>query len=153
MLAAAGAALLLAGLAVGWLWNGSIWGERYAQLELDHAQAVATGQQKAREEESRRAAAAEQARKQTQQELERYAADLADADSVAEQLRVENGRLRRTAENAAAAAGGSPTLSTLILYSELLDRCDARAGELAGEADRRRIAGIACERAYDSLSE
>lgn len=38
------------------------------------------------------------------------------------------------------------------LLADVLGRADQRAGELAEYADRLRIAGIACERSYDSLT-
>lgn len=146
-------ALLLIGFAGGWGWNGSIWSEKYAKLEGGHARDVAAGERLAREEETRRSEALEEARKNTQAELERHAADTASADSVAERLRAENARLRRAAENTEASCRSPAATSAVVVYSELLDRCDARAGDLAGEADRRRIAGLACEQAYDLLAE
>src|SRR5690606_21490971 len=33
-----------AGLIIGWIWNGALWGERYAELERDHAQHIAAQQ-------------------------------------------------------------------------------------------------------------
>ena len=33
-----------AGLIIGWLWNGALWGERYAELERDHSRHLAAQQ-------------------------------------------------------------------------------------------------------------
>ncbi|MGY2680808.1 hypothetical protein ACVWVZ_000142 [Pseudomonas tolaasii] len=44
----------------------------------------------------------------------------------------------------------SATRAAMVL-SDLLQRADKRAGELAVAYDRARIAGLACERAYNSL--
>ncbi|MCP5688284.1 DUF2514 domain-containing protein [Klebsiella pneumoniae] len=38
-----------------------------------------------------------------------------------------------------------------MVLSELRDRADARAGELAKAYDRARIAGLACEASYNAL--
>ncbi|MDP1045514.1 DUF2514 family protein, partial [Klebsiella pneumoniae] len=39
-----------------------------------------------------------------------------------------------------------------MVLSDLLQRADKRAGELAAAYDRARIAGLTCERSYNSLS-
>jgi len=39
------------------------------------------------------------------------------------------------------------------VLSELFQRADKRAGELAAAYDRARIAGQACERSYDSMRQ
>lgn len=57
----------------------------------------------------------------------------------------------RVAAQARAAAGdGAPDSAALDLLADLRRRADERAGELAEIADRARISGTACERAYDS---
>jgi hypothetical protein len=38
------------------------------------------------------------------------------------------------------------------VLADVLSRIDAAAGELAAYADRSRVAGMACEAAYDSLA-
>jgi hypothetical protein len=38
-----------------------------------------------------------------------------------------------------------------MVLSNLLQRADKRAGELAAAYDRSRIAGLACERSYDGV--
>lgn len=45
--------------------------------------------------------------------------------------------------------GGDP----IGLLVDVLGRADKRAGELAQYADRLRIAGVACERSYDALTQ
>jgi len=47
--------------------------------------------------------------------------------------------------------GASATRAAMVL-SELFERADKRAGELAVAYDRARIAGLACERSYQSLT-
>ena len=146
------AALVLLGFGVGWSWQGSRWESKYIALGAAWAEARAAAERQARSEETRRAAAVEGIRREARERIDQIeadaAADRADADGMREELA---NRTRRATQGAGACPGGSPTTSTLILYSELLDRADARASELAGEADRRRIAGLACEEQYDSL--
>ena len=38
-----------------------------------------------------------------------------------------------------------------MVLSDLFQRADQRAGELAAAYDRARIAGLACERGYENL--
>jgi len=145
-------ALLLLGFGVGWSWQGALGDAKYDQRETEYTEARAEAERQARSEETRRAAAVEGIRREARERIAAAesdaAADRADADGMREELA---NRTRRATQGAGACPGGSPTTSTLILYSELLDRADARASELAGEADRRRIAGLACEEQYDSL--
>ena len=141
------AALVLLGFGVGWSWQGSRWESKYIALGAAWAEARAAAERQARSEETRRAAAVEGIRRDAKEQIELAQAD-ATADSLRQQLAE---RTRRATQGAGACPGGSPTTATLILYSELLDRADARAGELAAEADRRRVAGLACEAQYDSL--
>lgn len=57
---------------------------------------------------------------------------------------------RLAAQARAAAGDGAPDSAALDLLADLRRRADERAGELAEIADRARISGSACERAYDS---
>ncbi len=50
----------------------------------------------------------------------------------------------------AARRGASATRAAVVL-SELFQRADKRAGELAKAYDAARIAGLACERSYKSV--
>jgi hypothetical protein len=59
-------------------------------------------------------------------------------------------RFCAAATNPAAAAAGAAANGRLL--AEVFGELDDEAGALAQEADRRGIAGLACERAYDSLT-
>ncbi|WP_125117736.1 DUF2514 family protein [Bordetella trematum] len=117
------------------------------------AKAVAAAIEAAREEGRRRTAAVEKARDEAQK--------LA-ADAAADGLRADLGRLRTRANTLARAAadrdpaathGSPPGAAGADLLAYMLGRVSRRAAELASVADRARIAGLACERAYDSLVE
>ena len=145
-------AMVLLEFWVGWSWQGSRWESKYIALGAAWAEARAAAERQARSEETRRAAAVEGIRRDAKEQIELAQADATAADATADSLRQQLAeRTRRATQGAGACPGGSPTTATLILYSELLDRADARAGELAAEADRRRVAGLACEAQYDSL--
>jgi hypothetical protein len=45
------------------------------------------------------------------------------------------------------------TLRAAMVLSQLLERADARAGDLAKAYDRARIAGEACESAYVAIGD
>jgi len=146
------AALVLLGFGIGWSWQGALGDAKYDQRETEYAKARAEAELQARSEETRRAAAVEGIRREARERIAAAESDAADERADADGMRGElAARTSRATQGAGACARGSPTTTTLILYSELLDRADARASELAQEADRRRIAGLACEDQYDSL--
>jgi len=82
------------------------------------------------------------------------AVDAGTADAAGDRLHVEAGKFAAAAcgDTGAAQRGASATRAAMVL-SELFQRADKRAGELAVAYDRARIAGLACERSYQSLSE
>jgi len=97
---------------------------------------------------------------------ERHQSDIARADAAARTAAADGmrkqldayiaaARGRQAAERAAirtAAAGRSTAgADPLDLLSDLFWRAGDRAGELAAIADRARIAGLTCERAYDAV--
>lgn len=62
-------------------------------------------------------------------------------------------RARAQCANSAAAGLRPSTDDPIGVLADVLGRCDARAGLLADLADRRGIAGNACQRAYDEAFE
>jgi len=113
------------------------------------------GERGARQEEQRRAQAQEEARAHAQEERTIADAGAAGADAAGQRLRDEAGKLAATVscpgtDTAAVARGQAATRAAMVL-SELRDRADARAGELAKAYDRARIAGLACEASYNAL--
>jgi hypothetical protein len=84
--------------------------------------------------------------------------DAAAADRVAGQLRDHIARLAAqwaagaAAEDPESAAAGPPAAGPGLVLAELFGRADDRAGELAAFADQAHAAGLACQRAYESLS-
>ena len=150
MAAYAGAAVIL--FAAGWTANGWRLGEQMAQIEAGQSQALATAQAQARSEEQRRQTALEIIRNDAKQSIEQANADAAAAAATADSLQQQVDRLARRPARCPASTAGSPAADPAgLLLADLLGRIDKRAGELAAHADRSRIAGDACVKAYRSV--
>ncbi|MFF7860802.1 DUF2514 domain-containing protein [Pseudomonas monteilii] len=147
----------------------SHWGVYLHGREVERAEAARTsaerdssdrlaeviGEQGARKEEQRRAQAQEEARAHAQEERTTADAGNAGADAAGQQLRDQGAKLAAAVscsgtDTAAIARGQAATRAAMVL-SELRDRADARAGELAKAYDRARIAGQLCESSYNAL--
>lgn len=154
--AAAGVAVLLA-----WThWQAYRQGGASARVELAQvrqqaAEQVASAERKQREIELQRTRDVQEAATHAQTRIDALAADLAASRAAADGLRAAAASAaRRACPNPSAAGAGTrePDPGALDLLVDVLGRADARAGELAEYADRARIAGSACERAYDALT-
>lgn len=123
-------------------------------LERDaQAKAIITAVEAARTEERRRVAALESAIDDAQKQASAAAADAAGARAERDSMRARANTLARTAAGRdPAVALGSPAGATAVdLLAYMLGRSVDRAEALAGVADRARIAGLTCERAYDEV--
>lgn len=151
-------AALAAGLIVGWIWNGALWGERYAELERDHAQHLAEQQAASADVISRTLARErdlhkqfEEHEKNAREEKQALARDLADSNAVARRMREKLDDISgRVVADTSAAAECQAARSAAGVLAELLGEADQLAGAFAKSADRSRIAGRACEAAYDA---
>jgi len=117
------------------------------------AQATVASVEAARTEEARRTAAVEKQRDLAQTIA---AAARADADTRAASER----RLRQRIDtllagavgsNPALADGGPAAGAPIDMLAHVLGRALEAAGQLAAYADQARVAGLTCERSYDSL--
>ncbi|HGY3554376.1 TPA: DUF2514 domain-containing protein [Pseudomonas putida] len=115
------------------------------------------GERSARQEEQRRAVAQEEARAHAQEERTIADAGATGADAAGQRLRSDASRLVATVgcpgTDAAAVARGETATRAAMVLSDLLTRADERAGELAAAYDRARVAGLACEGAYNALTK
>lgn len=126
-----------------------------AKRDSGYRLAEVIGERSARQEEQRRATAQEEARAHAQEERTIADAGAAGADAAGERLQHEGAKLAASVscpgtDTAAIARGQAATRAAMVL-SELRDRADARAGELAKAYDQARIAGQLCERSYNAL--
>lgn len=147
-----GTAVIAASFAAGWYINGTRWSAEYTQLERDHAKAVTKSIERARLVEKGWAAAVEQVRKNAAEQQESISADRATTDRDVDGVReATDKRTNSAARDTPAECRSTSATSALILYSELLDRGAERIAALAEEADRRRVAGLACEAEHGVL--
>lgn len=80
--------------------------------------------------------------------------DARDAGAAADRLRKRVDQLLaavRAGQNSAAPSGSASAGDPLGVLADVLEKSDRRTGILAEYADEARIAGQACERAYDAL--
>jgi len=147
---------LEAALVAGLTWH--LAAQHYeTKLAAEHeaqAAAVAAAAASAAEETNRRVSAQQEIAHEAQQQAQHAAADAADAARARDALRVQLDafvRAHRGPADPTAAAGSAPAGDPIGVLADVLSRADERAGVLADLADRRGVAGAACERAYDSL--
>ncbi|WP_097138411.1 MULTISPECIES: DUF2514 family protein [unclassified Pseudomonas] len=148
--------LLMAGsAAVAWRWQANSYGLQLAELAKTKEQEIAKAEQQARVEEQRRQSAVEKVRSDAQEQNKAATADAGAADVAGDRLHVTADEFASrfsgsTCDPSAAQRGASAVRAAMVL-SDLLQRADKRAGELAAAYDQARVAGLACEAAYDSL--
>lgn len=132
----------------GWRYDAKISG-----MERDQAQQIADAQALARATEQARWSKREEIINDAKTQAAAAAADADRARAASERLRQQVARLRAGARDPAAAGGGQGQsgADTLDLLVGLLSGMDAAGRDISGYADELRIAGLACERAYDSL--
>jgi hypothetical protein len=149
-------ALVLLAMAVsaGGTWKVQDWrmGEKLAGIEKAQALAIAEAGNVAREEEQRRQAAVNKEASDAREQNRAAAVDASAADAAGDRMHADANKLAATAcgDTGATQRGASATRAAMVL-SDLLQRADKRAGELAAAYDRAKIAGLACERSYQSL--
>lgn len=131
------------------------WEKQQSDAQAAQATLRAEEERTARETEQRRQAEIESIRADAQKQIQNAQADARDADLASERLRKQADRLaqsvRSCPSDTGAADGGKTGTNPSVLLADLLSRADERAGELAKIADRARAAGLACERAYNTL--
>lgn len=137
--------LFLAATAQHWRYTAQI-----SEIRTQHAAATQQAEQRARQ--------TEQSLQQKADEVQANARDLQDQLTAA----VHHGislrdqlaeRTRRASSGSCTATGSDSAHSTLLLYSELLDRADRRAEALAGFADAAHAAGLNCEILYNNIRQ
>lgn len=160
--AAAAAAVAAAALGVAGTWKVQDWRyeARIGDLRREHAeqrdaeaQATVAAIEAVRNEGRRRMAAVESVRDDAQKQAAAAVADAAGARDERDRMRARANALAHAAANRdPTLASGSPTGAVAVdLLAYMLGRAIDRAEALAGIADRARIAGLTCERAYESV--
>lgn len=160
LVAAAIAALL--GALLGYAWRDRGATADLAECQRVHADAMATLLRAARDAEAEFRAKEQTWEAQKQEIVHEARTEVATARADADRVRAALERLRRAqaaaasggdaAAHPAAAAGSEAAGATANLPADLLIRLGQAAGELAQFADESRIAGLACERSYSSVT-
>ena len=132
------------------------WSAKWNKQATELATARADAELAARSAEQRRQADIERVRQDAEKQIASAERDAVAADAVAVGLREQAGRLAKRASQCAsdsgAAQSGDAAGQSAVVLADLLGRADARAGELARAYDRARASGLACQRAYFSLT-
>ncbi|OSZ41372.1 hypothetical protein BVZ31_17945 [Alcaligenes faecalis] len=146
-------AAVLAALFIGLQIYGSAQHKKgYDKAQAEYMIAVAHAEGRARQIEHELTEKMEARDSDTQEKLAQIAlAERRAADERVRQSAEEYAaRYRRDAALASAAAERQAADTAIRMFTELLGGLDERAEVYAAEADRRRIAGLACESAYMS---
>lgn len=109
-------------------------------------------EQQARTEETRRQATIDKEASDAQARIAQLETDLAGARAGSDKLRAAVRSAVNAGKNpgASLASKGKPDSDSLDLLAGVLSRMDDSARSVSEFADRLRIAGLACERSYDS---
>ncbi len=129
------------------------WQARWSQRDAMDAREAARRQAQISALEARRRREIEQVTQHAQQQLSALQGDAAAARTGAERLRRELERLRQSRPAAAASTGGTTADGSVVLLTGLLAESVERNRQLAAEADRRRAAGLACQQAWQAMTD
>lgn len=152
IITAAVVAAIATSAAAGWI--VSVWRSDSLQAADARAQAERAIQAHidARAEEARRTTAHAEISHAASTSRRRADADRRTADAAHRRLLdAASSAASGATTDPAATAGGPPTAGPGLVLADVLGRADDTAGELAAAADSARIAGTACERAYEAL--
>jgi hypothetical protein len=133
------------------------WQGKWADQQVLQAKGLAAATTANRAEEQRRQAAIDEVSDNARTQNTAAVADAVVADAAGQRLHDTARELAARAgcpsgDPAVAQRGASATRAAMVL-SDLFQRADQRAGELAKVYDAARIAGLSCEAAYDSLTK
>lgn len=132
------------------------WSAKWSEQSAELATVRANAEIAAREAEQRRQADMDKVRQDAEKQIANAERDAAVADAAAVGLREQARRLALRASQCASHSGtaqsGDAAGQSAVVLADLLGRADARAGELARAYDRARASGLACQRAYLSLT-
>jgi uncharacterized protein YaaQ len=129
------------------------WQARWSQRDAADAREAARRQAQISALEARRRREIERGTQHAQQQLSALQGDAAAARTGAERLRRELERLRQSRTTAVASGGGPTADGSVVLLTGLLAESVERNRQLAAEADRRRAAGMACQQAWQAMTD
>jgi Flp pilus assembly protein TadB len=144
---------LAAAAVLGWFaWHDhQVREQATASIRAEVAQATIKAQQEAATETARRVQAQSEIANDAHAQAEHARADADAAAAARDRLRDRLAAVVASAGHPSSATGSEAAGDPIGVLAVVLGRADERAGLLADLADKRGIAGAACERAYDAL--
>jgi len=148
----------------GGYWNGSNnanteWRLKWSERDRADDKAAKAKEAENRAEEARRVNEQQRIAADAQNQIDRANSerDRAKSSSLSlqQQIDITASKLAasRAAVNSTTANAGKARASYARVLADMSKQLDQRAGALAEAADRSRIAGLTCEKAYDSLTK
>lgn len=134
------------------------WNTKWAKRDGKDLLELAGRQEQERTEEQRRQTEINQVTADAQTQLDKARLDAANAQSASDKLQLTISNIRRqlaaseTSKLSSVAAASQARTKATDMFAQLLIESDKSAGEYAAAADRARIAGLACERSYDAVT-
>ena len=135
----------------GWVVNGWRLNSSLAELKKKHTEELLTAQIRAKVETEKRVREAGRIANEAKLEKEKALTDAVNARNVSKRLH-EQLQDRTRSDCSAIVNGSTATDTSGDLCSVMFSRLDESAGRIALYADRARIAGDACKKQYESLS-
>lgn len=135
-----------------------VWSKRWSERNATDSEMKAAREASEREEEQRRQRENNRIRDEGEKQLAQANAAAANAQPIADGLQLAIERTKQqlarseTGRISAVASERQARADTAVLLAELYRKSDERAGKLAEYADRARIKGLMCEKAYDSIT-
>ncbi|WP_447650979.1 DUF2514 domain-containing protein [Pseudomonas abietaniphila] len=132
------------------------WQLKWADQQTLQAKGLAAATTGNRTEEQRRQTAVNQVGNDARQQQAVATADAVSADAAGDRVRGQAGKLAASASCTTGDPGATQRSETAtraaMVLSDLFQRADKRAGELAKAYDAAQLAGAACERTYSVVS-
>lgn len=151
----AAAAAVAAAVAGGAAWTVQGWrlSAQVERLKADHAEAMLDAEQSARERERVMIDKVEVIVRDAQALTQDLARDAARAAAAGDSVRDAARRAAAVCAGADATAVGASAAARAAgdVLADVLGMVESAGRAMAAEADRRRIAGITCERQYDEV--
>lgn len=131
-----------------WVIKWSNYQQEIVEFKLAHEQQV-------RKLQTELQSTADRVNKDAKVQIDKLESDLLAANASAGSLRDKVTKYAASAKKCASNTGATATSETAdapaVVLGRMFSWADQSAGELAEFADRNRIAGLACETAYDNL--